>query len=163
MEKDSCAQSLEFKLFSHSTRFCIHLLQMCFVSVVVAFGRSLLTPTSRHDQVWTNVMEVMFVQLGLFAVTGDEPLPAHLPCEYQSVGGFNIWVNRIFLSMGYPLLICPDTTKSRYCCWLPKCFFRVHRCKSQNHVALWTKEGSGCPLVLHVCSKASDCWRLNQD
>lgn len=141
--------SVEFKLFSHSTRFCTHLLQIwkCSGGIwkIPTYSYFLLLPSTDKCH------GVMFVQLGLFTVTGDEQLPAHLPCEYQFVGCFNIWVNRVFLSMGYPLLICPDTTKSRYCCWLPKCFFRVHFCRSQNHVSLWTKEGFGCPLVLHVC------------
>lgn len=33
----------------------------CIESVVVASGRSLLTPTSHCDQAQTNVIEVMFV------------------------------------------------------------------------------------------------------
>lgn len=59
MGKDSYAQLVEFKLFSHSTQ----------------------QPTCHYNQVQKNVTEIMFVELGLSTVPGDE-LAAHLHCEY---------------------------------------------------------------------------------
>lgn len=62
MGKDSYAQLVEFKLFSHSTQ-------------------QPLIPTCHYNQVQKNVTEIMLVELGLSTVPGDE-LAAHLHCEY---------------------------------------------------------------------------------
>lgn len=40
-----------------------------------------LIPTCHYNQVQKNVTEIMFGELGLSTVLGDE-LPAHLHCEY---------------------------------------------------------------------------------